>query len=148
MTVDDILRIITALLSIFGAIGGIPQIIRWLRAKPHLKVNARFEKLLEENYYKLHIEVLNEKKLWKRNKDATDVMAQWYIMDKNSEHWGATYNQVISPYLGVGEKVRKGFKLFHRFDPRGNPHEIVILITCDEGVVVKEKLTHIEQTHH
>jgi|YelNatPaOPRAMG01_1025707.scaffolds.fasta_scaffold12869_4 hypothetical protein len=144
MTFDDVLRIITSLLAILGAIGGIPQLIRWLRPKPHVKISSRIEDLPEENCHKLHIEVLNEKKWWKRNKDAMHVIAQWYIMDKNKEHWGATYNQAISPYLGVGEKVHKEFKIVHRFNPEGNPHTIVILVKCDPDTQVKETITHSE----
>lgn len=143
MTIDDIIRIITTILAVLGSIGGIPQAIQWLRPKPHLKMKPIIEDLTEENYHMLHIEVLNEKKWWKRNKDARHVVADWYVMDKNSEHWGATYHQVISPYLGVGEKVYKNFKILHRFDQKGNPHTIVIIVRCDEGMV-KEKITHIE----
>lgn len=142
--IEDVLRVITSFLAALGAIGGIPQLIRWLRPKPHLKINARIEDLPEENYHKLIIEIMNEKKWWKRNKDATHVIAQWYIMDRNKEHWGATYNQVISPYLGVGEKVQKEFKIIHRFNQEGNPHTLVVLVKCEPDTQVKKVISHSE----
>jgi len=141
---EDIYLIVSAFALVLAAIGGIPQIRRWITPKPKLKiVETRIEEMPAENRNILHLEVQNEKKWWRRGCDATDVVAEWYIMDKDYEQWGATFNQVLSPYLMTGAKVSKEFSIVHRFRPEGNPHTIVVLVKCREDVRKRERITYL-----
>lgn len=76
MKVEDISLLATALALILGTIGGVPQIKRWITPRPHLKiVKAEVGKEPSKNRHTLHVEVLNEKKWWRRDSDALDVVA-------------------------------------------------------------------------
>jgi hypothetical protein len=126
-----------------GAIGGIPQIRRWFKPKPRLRITrAQIEERPAMIGHVLQIEVRNKRQWWGRNRDAVDVVAGWYIMDKNFEQWSGTYNQILAPYLMAGAKVSKQFSGADRFNLEGNPYTIAILVSCREGAIVRKKLIY------
>ena len=138
--------IITTLLAILGAIGGIPQIIHWIKPKPHLKITiARIEKIPNEDKIKLHLEIENEAKWWRRNSDAAYVVAEWYVMDKNHEQWGSASNVVLSPFLSPGTKLSRDFQILHQFRQEGNPHSIIVRISCEKGGHTKKTITYFAE---
>lgn len=125
---EDIYLIVSALALALGAVGGIPQIMRWLRPKPRLKITKANIEGSPESRIRIDIEVKNEEKWWGRNRDATFVTAEWYMIDKDHEQWGAVFNQTLSPYLSAGTKVSRQHSSAHSFIVRirSNPKEIHI----------------------
>ena len=83
-----IIAVIATLLSLIGVVGGIPQIIEWLRAKPHLIVNKvdfikRKEKISDTNYaYDIFLEVENNSKWWRKAVDAPSFMVNATVWEK------------------------------------------------------------------
>lgn len=140
---EDIYLIISALALALGAVGGVPQIMRWMKPKPRLRIaKARIEEK-PGSRINIHLEVENERSWWRRNSDATYVTAEWYMMDKDHEQWGGVFNQTLSPYLMTGTKVSRQLSSAHTFKPEGNPHTIVIRVKCREGVLRRKKITYV-----
>lgn len=140
---ESIYLIVSAIALGFGAVGGIPQIMRWMSRKPRLKIVESKIEGLQESRIRIHLEVKNEKKWWGRNSDATYVTAEWLMVDKTHEQWGSVRNQVLSPYLPIGVKISQQFSSSHSFKSEGNPHTIFIFVKCREGIVRRKKITYI-----
>lgn len=147
MKTEDIYLIVSAIALALGAVGGIPEIMRWTKPKPRLRITKARIETMKDHRIKIHLEVKNEQKWWRRNSDASDVAAEWYMMDKNHEQWGGVFNQTVSPYLMAGTKVSREFSSVHAFKPEGNPHTVVILVRCAEGVLRREKITYVATSH-
>jgi len=140
---EDILLIVSAIALVLGAVGGVPEIVRWTKPKPRLRIaKSRVEKS-EGSRIVIDLEVQNEQKWWRKTADATYVTAEWYMMDRNHEQWGGVHNQIVSPYLMAGTKVSRQFSSTHSFKPEGNPHTIAILVKCEEGVQKRKKVTYV-----
>jgi hypothetical protein len=139
-----IIAVIATVLSLIGVVGGIPQIIEWLRAKPHLRVNKvdfikRKEKISDTNYaYDIFLEVENHSKWWKKAVDATFVYGECYSMGKDMVQFGTLQNQMVAPFLSAGAKVRKNLNMNqYYFDSKGSPYTVIIRLWCREGATTK-----------
>lgn len=83
---------IFAMLGVAGLFGGIPQLIRWTKPRPNLTITkVAIERLPGDNYkYQLHMEIENRSKFWRRNSDATNVNADYYMINKDwSPMWSS-----------------------------------------------------------
>jgi hypothetical protein len=85
------------------------------------------------------LEVENQTKWWKRNSDASNVVGEYYIIDKNGVQSGAVTNQSIATYLVAGAKVVKDMEGYHSILPDANPHSIIFRATCNEHIGVNKK---------
>jgi hypothetical protein len=88
------------------------------------------------------LEVENQTKWWKRNSDASNVVGEYYIIDKNGVQSGAVTNQSIATYLVAGAKVVKDMEGYHSILPDANPHSIIFRATCPEHIGAKQKITY------
>jgi hypothetical protein len=137
----DLGFVAVAVLGVLGSIGGVPQLLNLIKPKPHLVINqASITKLPNDNYkYQIRLEVQNVTKLFSRTTDASNVVAEYYMMDKNGVQWGTLTNQTVTPYLVAGTKAVKNIEAYHSFMPEGNPYQIVFRVTCNEKAVAKQK---------
>ena len=144
MAYDSIELAVIAVLAVLGAAGGIPQMLRLIKAKPHLKITeATISKLANENYkHQIHLEVQNVAKLLKRNGDASEVTADYLVIDKNGVQYGATVNQMLSSYLCAGTRIQKDTEAYFSLIPERNPYTIVFRVSCAEGEMAKKKITY------
>ena len=135
---------IALLLSILGVLGGIPQLLRQLKPKPRLKITeAQIIKLPEDNYkYRVHLMVQNETKFWRRNGDATNVTADYYVIDKNGVQYAAAQGQMLAEYLCAGIKIQKDAEAYHSLVPEGNPYSVILKVTCAEGGRAKKMIPY------
>lgn len=135
MLYGSVVLIIVAVLGILGLLGGIPQLLRWIKPKPHLKIsNVAVLKLPTENYkFKLHFEVENELKSWKRCGDASNVTSDYHVVDKESVQRGGAYDQAVSQYLLAGLKISKDTEMYLALMTEGNPYRIIFRVNCKEG---------------
>ena len=139
---QDIYLIATALALVLGAIGGVPQILKWFKPKPHLRIiEAEVQQTQEKNKYILHLKILNEARWLRRTSDATDVKIDTYIMDKNYEQWSASYGD-LTPYLLAHAKVSKEIPPHQNFKP-GEPYTFIIVVYCAQGVGARKKITYL-----
>ncbi len=133
-----------ALLAVFAAVGGVPHVLQWIKAKPQLKiVKATITKLSNDNFrHHIQLEIENRTKWWRKKGDASNVIGEYYLIDKNGVQCGYVTGQVISPYLVAGAKVLKDIEGYHTFLPDGNPYTIVFRATCNENAVAKHTITY------
>lgn len=126
------------ILGFLGLVGGIPQLLKWITPKPHLKINdATINRIPNENHkFHLQLEVENERKSWKRNCDASDLVYEFYIMDKESIQRGSASGQTVAQHLLAGFKIKKEAEVFLSLPPEGNPYTVLFRIVCREGNVV------------
>lgn len=146
---ENFYLIVSMVALILGAIGGIPQILRWFEAKPRLrivdvKIGKYWQSKEEKNAIGLGYDVVieNEKKFWGRNRDATKVEAEVYVTDKNHFQLGTTVNKSITPYLMAGMKIYKELSSTYMFNREGNPHTILLLVKCQEEVIKKKAISY------
>ncbi len=100
-------------------------------------------KLPNDNYkYQIHLELENEAKILKRNGDASNVAAEYFIVNKNGVQWASVSAQLVSPYLLSGTKILKNIEAFHSLVPEENPYSIIFRITCNEDVTIKKKILY------
>jgi hypothetical protein len=132
------------ILAFLGVVGGIPQIFSWVKAKPSLKITkATISKLPNDNYkYQIHLEIENEAKTLRKNGDASNVTAEYFIINKNSVQWASVSNQIVIPYLLAGTKILKDLDAFHSLTPSEGPYTIVFRVTSNERRDVKRKITY------
>ena len=144
MAYEDIALLFVLLLGLLGFVGGIPQIFRWIKPKAHLKIiKAAISKFPDDNFrYQMHLEIANETKLLERNSDASDVTAEYFIIDKDGVQWAYASDQSVSPYLLAGTKILKDIEVRHGLMPEGNPYSVIFRITCNEGNPVKQKIAY------
>ena len=144
MAYEEIELLLVSVLGLLGVVGGIPQIFRWIKPKPHLKIiKATISKLPHDNYtYQIHLEIENETKLWRRNGDASNITAEYFMIDKNGVLCASASNQSVSPYLLAGTKVLKDIAAHHSLMPEGNPYSVIFRVTCNEGRTAKQKITY------
>ncbi len=135
--------IFIAVLAILGAAGGVPQMIRWIKPKPHLKITkGTISKLPDDNYkYQIHLEIENQSKLLQRSGDASNVTADFFVIDKNGFQSGATTNLMISSYLCPGTKIPKDLEAYLSLIPDGNPYSIIFRASSAEGSVDKKRIS-------
>jgi hypothetical protein len=122
--------------------GGMPQIFKWIKPKAHLKIiKAAISKFPEDNFrYQIHLEIENEAKLLERNSDASNVTAEYFILDKNGVQWASASNQSVSLYFLAGTKILKDIEVRHSLMPEGNPYSVVFRVACNEGSPRKKKI--------
>jgi hypothetical protein len=137
MEFTDFYSIISFLALILGAIGGIPQIMRWSKPKPKLRITRFVIKERTERGFGMSIRVENVENWYRRNADATYVKAEYYIMDKSREQWGCAHNIVLTPYLVIGERISKELHDANILKVEGSPYTIVLRVTCEEGDTTK-----------
>ncbi len=142
MAYDSIELIVIAALAIVGVVGGIPQLLVWIKLRPHLRITqGAISKLPNENYkYQLHLGIENQSKLLQRNGDASNVVADFFVVDKNGVQSGATTNLMISTYLCSGTKIPKDLEAYLSLIPDGNPYSIIFRATSAEGNAAKKKI--------
>jgi hypothetical protein len=140
----DLGFVTVAVLAVLGSLGGIPQLLKLIKPKPHLVINqVSITKLPNDNYkYQIRLEIQNVTKLFSRTTDASNVVAEYYMMDKNGVQWGNLTNQTVTPYLVAGTKIVKDIEVFHSLNPEGNPYQIVFRILCNEKVTTKQKISY------
>ncbi len=133
-----------AALALFGGLGGIPQLLKLAKVRPHLKVTeASVVKAVEDNYkYKIHLAVNNETKFLHRNGDATGLTAEYYVVDKDGVQCGSLESQPVTQVLVSGAKIFKDAEGYHTLLPEGNPHTIVFRVTCREGETARRKIQY------
>jgi hypothetical protein len=135
---------VALLLGVLGALGGIPQLLQQIKPKPRLKITeAQITKLPEDNYkYQVHLMVQNETKFWRRNADATNVTADYYVIDKNDVQCAAAKGQMLAEYLCAGIKIQKDTEAYHSLTPEGNPYSVIFMVTCAEGGTAKKRIPY------
>jgi len=143
MKAEDIYLILSAFAVTIGAIGGIPQIMRWFKPKPNLKISKVFIEKKPDEKINIHLEVKNERKWWRRNQDAKYVEAKWFMMDKDRDQWGGVHSITLTPYLMTDTKISKTLNSAHHFRPEGSPHTIVVLVSCQEGVSSQKIINYV-----
>lgn len=133
-----------AVVGILSVLGGVPHMFNLIKPKPHLKINeSTITKLPNDSFrYRIRLEVENQTKWWKKSRDASNVIGEYYMIDKNGVQWGTVSNQILSPYLVAGAKAVKDIEGYHSFLPEGNPYTIVFRVTCDEGQIDKQKIIY------
>lgn len=133
-----------ALATVLSMVGGIPHLLGLIKPKPHLKITeSTITKLPNDSFrYLIHLQLENQTKWWKRSRDASNVIGEYYMIDKNGMQWGTISNQTVSPYLVAGAKIAKDIEGYHSFLPEGNPYTIVFRVTCSEGQIIKQKVTY------
>ncbi len=141
MSYDSIDTTVFVVLGVLGLLGGIPQILRWAKPKPHLRITeAKIVRLPNENYkFRFHLEIENERVGWKRNGDASDVGYEFYVVDKESVQRGSASAQAVTQLLLAGFKTRKETEVFLSLPPDGNPYTVVFRVTCREGDTFTKK---------
>ncbi len=136
--------IVLVFLAVFSVLGGIPHLFQWLKPKPHLKItSATIEKQSSDNFrYDVHMEVENQKRWWNRSSDASNIVGEYFMIDKNGFQWGAVSNQAISSYLLPGTKTVKDIEGYHSLSSEGNPYLVIFRVTCNEKGVAKQRVTY------
>ncbi len=144
MALDTFEWALFALVTILSVLGGIPHLLRLIKPKPHLKIiQSTITKLPNDSFrYGIHLEIENQTKWWKRSSDASNLIGEYYMIDKNGVQWGTISNQIVSPYLVEGAKAVKDIEGYHSFLPEGNPYTIVFRVTCNEGQTDKQKIIY------
>jgi hypothetical protein len=144
MAYEDIGLLLFIALGLLGVVGGMPQIFRWIKPKAHLKIiKAEFSKFPDDNFrYQIHLEIENETKLLERNSDASNVTAEYFIIDKNGVQWASASNHSISLYFLAGTKILKDIEVRHSLMPDGNPYTVILRVTCNEGRPTKKKIAY------
>ncbi len=135
---------IVVALAVFGTIGGIPELLRLAKSRPHLKVaEASVVKATDDNYkYKIHLAIANEARFWRRNGDATHVVAEYYVVNKDGVQCGSVESQPVSQVLVAGATILKDTEGFHTLLPEGNPHSIVFRLSSGEGGFARKKIVY------
>ncbi len=135
---------IVAAFALFGALGGVPQLLKLAKVRPHLKiVEAAVVKAADDNYkYKIHLAVNNEVKFLHRNGDATSVTAEYYVVNKEGVQCGSLESQPVTQVLVAGAKILKDAEGYHTLLPEGNPHTIVFRVNCREGDIARKKIQY------
>jgi hypothetical protein len=135
MAFDTIEMFVVSVSLFIGLVGGVPQILKWIKPKPNLTITkATISRLPEENYkYRFHLEVENKKASFRRNGDASNITFDFYVVDKDSVQRGGTFDQVITQYLLAGFKVTKETDVYLSLPPDGNPYTVVFRLVCREG---------------
>ncbi len=133
-----------ALLAVFGVLGGVPQLLKLLKPKPRLKITqATISKLPEENYkYNVQLGVQNQTRWWRRNGDATNVTADYYVVDKDGVQCVAALSLALSQYLITNATIRRELEAFHSLTPDGNPFQVIFKVACAEGIGAKKVLAY------
>jgi len=136
--------ILALALGALGFIGGIPQMLFWLKPKPHLKIiKASVDRLTGDNYkYRIHLEIENQEKFLRRNGDASNVTAEYYMINKDGVQCGGATDQMVCSFLVAGAKILKDHEDFYSLIPDGNPYTIVFRIRCQEKMSAKKKLAY------
>jgi len=144
MPYDSIVLIVITVLAILGVLGGIPQMLKWMKPAPHLRINqATISKLPGDHYkYQIHLEIENESKSLQRNGDASSVTADYFVIDKKGVQCGATSNQMISSYLCAGTKILKDMEAYLSLIPEGNPYTIIFRTVSAEGNTAKKRIVY------
>jgi hypothetical protein len=144
MTYDIVLLVLVAVLGIIGLLGGVPQLLSWIKPKPHLAiVKATVQRLTGDNYrYQVHLEVENQLKFLRRNGDASNVTAEYYMINKDGFQCGGASDQMVCSFLVAGAKILKDSEAFYSLVPEGNPYSIVFRVICHEKVAAKKKIAY------
>jgi hypothetical protein len=144
MAYEDIGLLLVIASGLLGVVGGMPQIFRWIKPKAHLKIiKAAISKFPDDNFrYQIHLEIENEIKLLERNSDASNVTADYFIIDKNGIQWASGSNQSVSLYFLAGTKILKDIEVRHSLMTDGNPYSVVFRVTCNEGRSTKKKIAY------
>ena len=144
MALDTIELVFLALLTLLGLVGAVPHLLHWIKPKPHLQiVKSEISRLPEGNFkYHIHLEIENQTKWWRKNGDASNVVGEYFVIDKNGVQNSAVLNQAISSYLVAGARIVKDIEGYHSFLPDGNPFLLVFRVTCSERQTAKHEITY------
>ena len=143
--------IIASVLGIIGAVGGVPQLIKWAAPKPHLKlILANIKPLsddpaLRDDKQVLHFTVENVRKSSGRNADATEVNVVFHVIDKDGSQCGEGFTCLASHSLADGEKITREYPITPEtllVKPAGNPHTLVFKVTCKEREIAKSRMSY------
>ncbi len=142
MALESIELFVVAVSLLFGLLGGVPQIVRWIKPKPTLAIgDAKISRLPDENYkYRFHLEVENKKLSFRRNGDASNITFDFYVIDKDGLQRGGTFDQIITQYLLAGITVAKETDVYLSLPPDGNPYTVVFRVVCREGQEAMKKV--------
>ena len=141
---NELVLIVIGILGVLGVFGGIPQILKWLKPKPRLRITAAdISRLQAENYkYEVHLEVENETRFWRRNGDATNVTADYYVVDKDGVQCVAALGLMLSQYLCADAKIQRTLEAYHSLTPDGNPFSVIFKVSCTEGASARKVLAY------
>lgn len=133
-----------SVLGLLSVAGGVPQIFRWIKPKPHLKiVNVSISKQPDDKYKnQIHLEVENEARFWTRNGDASNVTLEYFMIDRNGVQCAYAPRELVCAYLLVGTKIQKDTEGYHVLMPEGNPYSVIFRVTCNEGGIVKQTVNY------
>jgi hypothetical protein len=141
-SIEFTIAVIATFLSLIGIVGGIPQILQWIEPKPHLKINKAVVAKAPNGTYEFQLEVENTTRKWRRDSDATQIIAELYVMDKDCIQWGIHHNEMLSPFLIAGAKIAKNIRT-GSFKQEGNPHTIIVRVFSKEGATAKHQLSYV-----
>ena len=141
---DTIETVLLACVAVLSVVGAAPHLFQWIRRTPTLSIiKASVERQSSDKLgYHVHLEVENQKKWWKRNGDASNVVGEYYMIDKDGFQRGFVSGQLVSPYLLAGTKAMKDIEGFHVLSRDGNPYSIVFRVTCNESTGAKQLISY------
>jgi hypothetical protein len=142
--VDIVEAILFASLAVLGIIGGLPHLVQWLVRRPSLEIlDASIELQSANNFqYHAHLVVANRRRWWHRSGDASNVIAEYYLIDKDHVQKGFVSGQLVTPFLLIGTKAVKDAESYHSLPPEGGPYSIVFRVTCSEGAEAKRLIPY------
>jgi hypothetical protein len=139
-TIQTIGFIFAMVFGLFGFLGGIPEIKKWIKPSPHLKITKLEALHMSEKGATISWTVQNQKMLLKRNSEATDVKLEITDLDGNQmQSDGDPITIRLKKLLMVGAKVSEpyGFsvQVGHFFDGRETSYPYIIMCkaSCAEG---------------
>jgi hypothetical protein len=151
MDIQTIGVIIASILGIIGAVGGIPQLMKWFAPKPHLRllygrvVPKSNNPKLRDDKQMLQYAVENINKRWAKNADATEVNIVFHVIDKDNRQRGEGFTCFTSHCLGIGENIPREYEINPEtllVKPQGNPHTLVFKITCKEKATAESRISY------
>jgi hypothetical protein len=144
-TVETVEVVLFSILALLGVAGAVPHFLHWIRSKPYLKiVKASIDKQSAGDFrYLVHLEVENQRRWWRKNGDASNVLAEYYIIDKDALQTGYVSGQLVSPLLLSGTRATKDIESNHLLSTEGNPFLIVFRVSCNESVRAKKLVTYL-----
>jgi hypothetical protein len=133
--VDTIEVVLLTVLAILSALGGVPHLLQWIKNKPCLKIiQASIDKPSRDDFrYLVHLEVENRRRWWRKSGDASNVVAEYYLIDKGALQRGYVSGQLVSPFLLSGARAAKDVEGYHVLQPEGNPYTVVFRVFCNES---------------
>lgn len=137
--------IVAIIFGVVGTFGGIPQLIEWLKPSPHLRLGKEIVVEMNNGRVKVRAKAYNERKLLKRNSDATNVILKLSAIDKNNILIRMT-SGYVSACLVPNASTLSDVTFDTPLNTNGNPYTILVELRCQEGSTVKQKITYLIPT--